>query len=287
MTVSYLPLIKVQQRRHGLPVHDREFTSRLDLLAAGKAARARLMGTVLEPKQQPHVPLQAVCMPVDQSEAEDDVIGHSAPLNMLAPCSGKFLLALAACRHDVSQKDIIGRSHRRHIVAARTDAICLLYQHTQWSLPQVGRFIDRDHTTVLYALQKSGVTHKQVELQPHLAPAQKKGRTAHGLVERWHRDVIEIEPSAGFGKAKNAGEIIAEVCAAYGTTEIELRSARRAGHLIAARGEAMFRLAKEAGMTNPQIAKIMGDKDPATVHDSLRRHAARLSVSNEVGRDHG
>lgn len=278
MTVSYLPLIKIQQRRHDLPINDRQFTSRADLLAAGRAVRSRLMGSARQTRQEPVVTPSAVPVPFVQAQPElDEGLSHFAPLNMLAPCSGKFLLALAACRHGVSHKDIVGLNRRRPIVAARTDAICLLYQHTQWSIPQVGRFVGRDHTTVLHALQKANVTRKQVELQPHLAPALKKGRPLNQLAERWKRDVIEIAPSAGFGKAKEAGQVIVEVCAAYGTTEIELRSARRAGHLIAARGEAMFRLAKEVGMTNPQIAKFMGDKDPATVHDSLRRHEARLA----------
>lgn len=280
MTVSYLPLIKVQQKRHGFPVHDRAFTSSVDLLAAGKAARARLMGIAVAPEPEPAPVVQPVLQaPPPPPEVEEDVLEHYGPLNMLAPCSGKFLLAVAALRHGLSVEEIVGGSRKREHVAARVEAMCLIYQHTQWSLPQVGRFLRRDHTTVLHALQKCGVTRKKVELLPHMANILRPGRKTTELTERQPRDTIVIPQTYGFDSSPDitAGQIIAEVCAAHGISEFELRSARRAEPLVVARREAMYRLAKEAALTNREIGKAMGGKDPSLVHYAIRSHEARLN----------
>lgn len=272
MTVSYLPLIKVQQKRHGFTVHDRDFTSSVDLLAAGKAARARLMGVVTAPEPEPASLHMAALPPIPQAVPDVEVIDPSTPLNMLAPCSGKFLLAVVALRHGISPQEIIGGKRERRYVAARTEAMCLIYQHTQWSLPQVGRFLKRDHTTVLHALQKHGVVRKKVELEPHLAAALRPGRSG--------RDMIILGRTPGFPSvpAATAQEIIQQVCEKHSVSELELRSARRANRMVFARHEAMYRLANELALSNPQIGKALGGKHPSMIPMGIRAHEARLSA---------
>jgi hypothetical protein len=85
---------------------------------------------------------------------------------MLAPCSWRFLLALAAVRGGVASREILGLRRVGPVARARFDAMSLVYRHTQQSMPGVGRLFDRDHTTVIHALQKTGSTKKLVELLP-------------------------------------------------------------------------------------------------------------------------
>lgn len=109
--------------------------------------------------------------PTPEAGKEDGGAGlpfeHCLPtyraLNMLAPPSWRFLLALSALKHGVLQREVLGRSRQVHIVAARYEAMALTYQHTQASMPKVGRHFNRDHTTVLHGLRKRGAVQKLVE----------------------------------------------------------------------------------------------------------------------------
>lgn len=55
----------------------------------------------------------------------------------------------------VSQELMRGPSRAAPIVAARWMAIAAL-RARGWSLPRIGRELNRDHTTVLYALRRMG-----------------------------------------------------------------------------------------------------------------------------------
>lgn len=92
--------------------------------------------------------------------------GCSAPLNMLAPCSMRFLVTYAALASGVSVADIFGTKRFKDITAARHRAIGLVYQHTQASLSATGRLFGRDHSTVLHALAKIEKRYKLVDLLP-------------------------------------------------------------------------------------------------------------------------
>jgi chromosomal replication initiation ATPase DnaA len=63
-----------------------------------------------------------------------------------------------ARRHDVDPELITGRSHNARIVAIRYEAISLAHlRRPDMTLPQLARaFGDRDHTTILHALKKTG-----------------------------------------------------------------------------------------------------------------------------------
>ncbi len=134
--------------------------------------RARLMGhprravplLAIPAPQIASAPAPVAFAPVEDYEPPVvDNTPHGAPLNMLAPCSWKFLRDLAALRHGISVREIMSPSRGRPVVAARYEAMALVYQHSQLSLPQVGRLFKRDHTTVLHALRKVGATGKLVE----------------------------------------------------------------------------------------------------------------------------
>lgn len=58
-----------------------------------------------------------------------------------------------AWKHNVTTADILGPGRRRDIVAARMEAYWLCSKKTRCSLPQIGKFFDRDHTTVLHGIR--------------------------------------------------------------------------------------------------------------------------------------
>lgn len=86
-------------------------------------------------------------------------------LNMLAPPSSRFLIELASARHGIPVRSLMSRNRAYPIMAARADAMALVFQHTQSSYPMVGKMFNRDHTTVLSAVRKLGRNVKLVELR--------------------------------------------------------------------------------------------------------------------------
>jgi chromosomal replication initiation ATPase DnaA len=68
------------------------------------------------------------------------------------------IIRLVATRHGVSVADIKAATHVLHIVAARHEAMAMVYTlRPDLSLPAIGRIFARDHTTVLSAVRKLGV----------------------------------------------------------------------------------------------------------------------------------
>jgi chromosomal replication initiation ATPase DnaA len=73
------------------------------------------------------------------------------------PPSVMDIIKAMAEKHGVSVAEIKGKRRNRHITVARQEAMALAYeQRPDLALPQIGRVFGRDHTTVLYAVQKSG-----------------------------------------------------------------------------------------------------------------------------------
>jgi hypothetical protein len=132
-----------------------------DMMRRYAEARARLMNG---PPKVKHEEVAAIVLDIQEAPlAPVAVEPDTVPLNMLAPCSWRFLLALAAVRAGVSQKDILGVRRLPSIVMARYDAMSLTYVHTQASYPQVAKLFNRDHSTVLHGMRKLGRTKKLVD----------------------------------------------------------------------------------------------------------------------------
>lgn len=273
MTVSYINLMRVQQKPM-MPMAraGRTFASTAEILEAGKVVRQRLMSgctavaTPPEPEPAPE-PVPAVEPPAPR-------IPRGAPLDMLAPASWRFLLKLACLRHRVPSKIILGPSRTRGAVAARHDAICLIYQHTQCSLPHVGRLLRRDHTTILHALVKNNANVKLVDSNQYSSaywrPQQK---------QPVRRDVLWVDPSPGFGERDtgHAEMIIAETCEKYGVSRQAVCSRSQAKAAILARHEAIYRASRETVLSAEDIGALFGHRDHSTVTYSIRSHEARMA----------
>lgn len=141
--------------------------------------RQRLYGSGIEPVKPRLVrslrlvapPAPAVELPdpkppaettVSIISAETQVKPGKAPLNMLAPCSWRFLLALAALRHGIHTQDILGLNRTKPVARARHEAAWLIAFHTTHSLARIGRYMQRDHTTIINSLKHFPPFERQV-----------------------------------------------------------------------------------------------------------------------------
>jgi hypothetical protein len=87
---------------------------------------------------------------LERLAAEHDIFGHPTWRAMAAA-------AVLETGLPVSWGDVMGKSRKTHIVYARSMAICAVWiGKPQLSLSQVGKLLSRDHTTILYFLQKHG-----------------------------------------------------------------------------------------------------------------------------------
>jgi chromosomal replication initiator protein len=67
--------------------------------------------------------------------------------------------------YSISVEELCGRSRRRRVVRPRQLAMYLCRHYTEASLKEIGRAFDRDHTSVLYAVE---VTERRVVEKPQL-----------------------------------------------------------------------------------------------------------------------
>lgn len=64
------------------------------------------------------------------------------------------ILEEVASYYKIDESDILGKSRKAAPVKARQATMYLLRQHTDMSLPKIGKKFGRDHTTVVYAVNK-------------------------------------------------------------------------------------------------------------------------------------
>ncbi|MBW3095656.1 helix-turn-helix domain-containing protein [Pseudohoeflea coraliihabitans] len=70
----------------------------------------------------------------------------------------KEIIVEVAERFGFAPREIVGRSRYKPLTRARQAAMAEVYLHRpDMSLPQIGRFFNRDHTTVLHALKVMGL----------------------------------------------------------------------------------------------------------------------------------
>lgn len=89
-----------------------------------------------------------------------------------------------ALEHNVTPFDIVSPSRTRRIVKARDQAIYEVACRWPWlSLPKLGRiFGNRDHTTILHALNKLGAPPRRTMLRAHGVDARIEGLVMGRLV---------------------------------------------------------------------------------------------------------
>lgn len=141
-------------------------------LAANYAERrARLMGWKMPAKALEECP--ALPPPLPMVRMPRDVIDVSM-LGRLVPLSDadQIILDILA-KHKLSKGEFFGRQRSRRFVIARQEACWRMSRETTLSLPQMGKKLKRDHTSVLYsirrydALLKGEVYDKRLPRKPY------------------------------------------------------------------------------------------------------------------------
>jgi len=112
-----------------------------------KAVRARIVNPKLKMMQA--APIVALEEPeqIPEKEPEPEKLPRSSDprVNILRDCANEY-----GC----TVEDIMGASRRTNVMFARRKAIWLIYARGRMSKAAVGRYLNKDHTTVVYALRK-------------------------------------------------------------------------------------------------------------------------------------
>lgn len=73
---------------------------------------------------------------------------------MPQPIKSAATLEIVAEWFDISIKDILGPRRTRNLVNARSVVAFILRNYTSMSLPEIGEFLDRDHSSVIAAVKR-------------------------------------------------------------------------------------------------------------------------------------
>lgn len=65
------------------------------------------------------------------------------------------LLEAVSKKHRVTPQHIKGPMRHSEFVQARIEFAKLAYQSGRYSFPQIGRYLERDHTTIMYYVKKA------------------------------------------------------------------------------------------------------------------------------------
>lgn len=91
------------------------------------------------------------------------------PKHPLSPA--QLIIYNVALKHGLTIADIMGRRRKPNIVLARHEAMYELHATGKYSLPQIGRFMKRDHTTILHGCRKIEKARQQVAGQVEVSDA--------------------------------------------------------------------------------------------------------------------
>jgi chromosomal replication initiator protein len=88
---------------------------------------------------------------------------------------------------------------------------------------------------------------------------------------KWCEPTRQNYPVYGQENYKSVHEIIAEVCAEYKVSRLDMISDRRSRSIAWPRQEAMYRTYKETPLSLPAIGTVFGNRDHTTVLHAIRQ----------------
>ena len=137
-------------------------TAKADLESHYRAVRARMWrppAVAIPPREKPPKAIAKVAL-------YDHPIGPKKPplhdvlltaKDFPKPSTGSYarhVLTAVCQKHGVRPQDLLSESRARELIAPRYEAMWRLRQETNWSLPKIGGFFHRDHTSVHAACRK-------------------------------------------------------------------------------------------------------------------------------------
>lgn len=101
----------------------------------------------------------------------------------------EFIIEIVAAHQGVEVKQLLSRARTRDVSEARNLAVYLIRDLTQMSSPEIGKFLDRDHSTIISAehavrnqVQNNPRTHQQIEEIKHILATATRKLEALGLI---------------------------------------------------------------------------------------------------------
>lgn len=73
---------------------------------------------------------------------------------LTSPIIARTIVQQVADKFGLTVEQLVSDSRRQHLVFARQELYWRLHMETTWSIARIGRFLDRDHTTVLHGIRK-------------------------------------------------------------------------------------------------------------------------------------
>lgn len=70
------------------------------------------------------------------------------------PFHGHKIAVEVAAKLGISLRELKSARRFRYLVEARQEAMSLMYEKTSLSMPQIGKILNRDHTTVLHGIRQ-------------------------------------------------------------------------------------------------------------------------------------
>jgi len=143
----------------------RQFSSAAEMRAHYRALHARLFNPRPKAEKPAIIEIPAESKPLVDRFVEIEIAQPKPapePEGEFVPEAGKpgarRIVAHIARKHGVTPEDIYGPRRHAVVMEARFEAVAMVYtMNPAWSLPQLGRFFNRDHTTVLHCLRKQGL----------------------------------------------------------------------------------------------------------------------------------
>ena len=89
------------------------------------------------------------------------IAGREKLIRQTSNKDARAVMARVALEMDVRIEDLLGPRRSAKLVEARHKAIiAVALERPKLSLPQIGKLFNRDHTTIMHALQKHGVDRR-------------------------------------------------------------------------------------------------------------------------------
>lgn len=184
---------------------------------AWSEARARLWNARPKPSPRP-----LLIGPSDTQTADDKpTLPRGAPLDFYAPPGMRFITRFVALKHEAPMEVVTGMERSKKIVAIRNEAIFLIHTHTSRTLGEIADLFGRDHTTIIYAIQKHA------------------GKDPRLCAMKAERDAREVERRKGIDV--KVGEYLAAGWLSEGQIAAELDISQSLVHSIAQRRRASVR----------------------------------------------
>lgn len=145
-----------------------------EIMQRNREARERILkaGKQYEARQQQLVEAEAAQVAAAKAAAEEAELARVArsARSIREMRLEKFPKANHAIRcevlriltaHDVYWKEIVSHDRRKNLKLPRADVYRYL-RSLDWSYPEIGRFCNRDHSSILYAIEADDERRKEV-----------------------------------------------------------------------------------------------------------------------------